>query len=242
MRVAVVSDIHGNIHALEVVLQALAAEDTDDLWCLGDLVGYGARPNECCATIAGRASVCLSGNHDLLALGVGTVEEEFNPDAAEAGRWTREALDEQSRAFLRGLPSHAETAHAELFHGSPRDPVWDYVLSREGMADALDSTHAPLVLVGHSHVPFVYSAEGELAFGPDLADAEFDLTDLRWVLNPGSVGQPRDGDARASYLVLDLDAGRAHFRRIGYDVGLTQREILEAGLPEGLAARLAAGV
>jgi diadenosine tetraphosphatase ApaH/serine/threonine PP2A family protein phosphatase len=242
MRVAVVSDIHGNIHALEAVLQALADDNADELWCLGDLVGYGPRPNECCAAAAGRASVCLVGNHDLLALGHDVLEEEFNPDAAEAGRWTRSALTDGSREFLEALPSQTEVEGAQLFHGSPRDPVWDYVLSREGMVEALELTSAPLVLVGHSHVPFAFSAGGELAFGPSLAGAEAELADLRWVLNPGSVGQPRDGDPRASYLVLDLGAGRASFRRVAYDVERTQREIREEGLPETLAARLATGV
>src|SRR5439155_5625582 len=152
MRVAVVSDIHGNIHALEAVLQALPDEQTGELWCLGDLVGYGPRPNECCAAIAERASVCLVGNHDLLALGHDVLEGEFNADAAEAGRWTRSALTDESQTFLESLPSQAEAAGAELFHGSPRDPVWDYVLSQEGMVEALELTSAPLVLVGHSHV------------------------------------------------------------------------------------------
>jgi predicted phosphodiesterase len=241
MRVAVVSDIHGNIHALEAVLQALAGEQVDELWCLGDLVGYGPRPNECCAAVAARAAVCLAGNHDLLALGGAVLDDDFNPDAAAAGRWTRSVLDEQSRSYLGGLPSRRDVQGAQLFHGSPRDPVWDYVLSLEGMADALAATSAPLVLVGHSHVPFACSAARELAFGPELAGAEVALAGLRWLLNPGSVGQPRDGDPRASYLLLDLAAERAWFRRVGYDVERTQREIVEEGLPASLAARLASG-
>ena len=156
MRVAVVSDIHGNIHALEAVLQALALEPPDELWCLGDLVGYGPRPNECCAAVAQRASVCLAGNHDLLALGKDVFQTEFNPEAAVAGLWTRSVLGEDARAFLDGLSSRAAVEGAELFHGSPRDPVWDYVLSRESMLDALRLTSTPLVLVGHSHVPIAF--------------------------------------------------------------------------------------
>jgi predicted phosphodiesterase len=241
MRVAVVSDIHGNLHALEAVLEAIEEERPDELWCLGDLVGYGPRPNECCARVAEAAAICLVGNHDLLALGGDVTAADFNPDAAEAGLWTRRALDERWRRFLGDLPPRAEAPGAALFHGSPRDPVWDYVLSREGMVDALELTSAPLVLVGHSHVPFAYSAEDDLAFGPPLAGREVELGALRWVVNPGSVGQPRDGDPRASYLVLDPDAGRVRFRRLAYDVERTQREIREAGLPESLAARLASG-
>jgi predicted phosphodiesterase len=242
MRVAVVSDIHGNIHALDAVLQAIASERADEVWCLGDLVGYGPRPNACCAAIEERAAVALVGNHDLLALGTEVDEAEFNPDAAQAGRWTRSALSEASKQFLSRLPSQAEAAGAELYHGSPRDPVWEYVLSREAMEDALARTRAPLVLVGHSHVPLAYSSAGELAFGPALAGAEADLSGLRWLLNPGSVGQPRDGDPRASYLVLDLDMQHAFFRRVGYDVARTQREIRDEGLPSSLAERLASGV
>jgi len=240
MRVAVVSDVHGNLAALEATLAEIDAHGSDELWCLGDVVGYGPKPNECCAIVAERAAVCLAGNHDLLTIGGNAFSEEFNPDAARAGRWTSATLDEPARDFLRSLSPQREVAGAQLFHGSPRDAVWDYVLSREGMADALDLTSAPLVLVGHSHVPFAYSSEGELAFGPALADAEAELAELRWVLNPGSVGQPRDGDPRSSYLVLD--EGRAYFRRVAYDVERTQREIREEGLPESLAARLAGGV
>ena len=242
MRVAVVSDIHGNLASLEAVLGAIGGHAVDAVWCLGDVVGYGPRPNECCSAVAERAALCLVGNHDVLALGGRALEHEFNPEAAEAGRWTRSVLGERARSFLLGLAPQAEVDGAQLFHGSPRDPIWDYVLSREGMVDALELTSAPLVLVGHSHVPFAYSSEGELAFGPALADAEADLQDLRWVLNPGSVGQPRDGDPRSSYLVLDLDEGRAYFRRIAYDVARTQRELRDEGLPESLAVRLAGGV
>jgi diadenosine tetraphosphatase ApaH/serine/threonine PP2A family protein phosphatase len=241
MRVAVVSDIHGNIHALDAVLQALADEAVDEVWCLGDLVGYGARPNECCRAVAGRAALCLAGNHDLGVLGALDLAD-FSDDAAAAARWTRGVLSGGARAYLESLSPSAERPGAELYHASPRDPVWEYVLSLEAMDDALARTSAPHVLVGHSHVPFAYSSKGKLAFGPTLAGAEADLGDLRWVLNPGSVGQPRDGDPRASYLVLDLGAGRASFRRTAYDVERTQREIREEGLPVLLAERLAGGV
>jgi predicted phosphodiesterase len=242
MRIAVVSDIHGNIHALEAVLQALSADPPDELWCLGDLVGYGPQPNECCSTMRERAAVCLVGNHDLLALGKEVFAAEFNPDAAAAGAWTRQALTSESRAFLQSLSPKADARNAQLFHASPRDPVWEYVLSREAMVEALRLTSQPLVFVGHSHVPIAFSSEDELAFGPGLADAEVDLRGVRWLLNPGSVGQPRDGDPRASYLILDLDAEKAWFQRVQYDVPQTQREIREAGLPDSLAARLAGGV
>jgi predicted phosphodiesterase len=240
MRVAVISDIHGNLHALEAVAQAIDAEQVEEVWCLGDLVGYGARPNECCERVAATAALCLVGNHDLAALGALDLAE-FSDDAAAAARWTQGVLSDESRAYLESLETSGRRGEVQLFHASPRDPVWEYVLSGEAMASALELTSARLVLVGHSHVPFIYG-EGGLAHGPDLAGRDLDLADARLILNPGSVGQPRDGDPRASFLLLDLDAGRAGFRRVTYPVVATQREIREQRLlPEGLALRLAAG-
>src|SRR5271168_4908484 len=130
MRVAVISDIHANYHALEAVLAAVGAEAPDELWCLGDTVGYGPEPNRCCALVAERAALCLAGNHDLAVTGTISVEE-FNGDAARAVRWTQEVIDEPSLAFLRSLSPKGSRDGVELFHGSPLDPVWDYVLSEQ---------------------------------------------------------------------------------------------------------------
>jgi predicted phosphodiesterase len=241
MRAAVVSDIHSNLHALEAVLAAIEAEAPDELWCLGDLVGYGPRPNECCSAIAGRADVCLAGNHDLVVLGTLDMAD-FAGEAASAAQWTRGVLDEDARGFLAPLEPQAKRDGVALFHGSARDPVWEYVLSDEAAWWTLQATTEPLVLVGHSHVPLMISFDGDdLVGGVADDDAEIDLSDKRWLLNPGSVGQPRQGDPRAAYLLLDLDAQRATFRRAEYDVAQTQREMREAGLPEMLAARLALG-
>jgi diadenosine tetraphosphatase ApaH/serine/threonine PP2A family protein phosphatase len=244
MRVAVISDIHGNLHALEAVLQAVGRERPDELWCLGDLVGYGARPNECCAAVRERADLCLVGNHDLVALGGNNVDlGEFNPEAAAAARWTRSALNEESRAFLESLEPAAEREGVELFHASPRDPVWEYVLTVEAALAGLQLASAPLVLVGHSHVPLAISLrDGELAGDHAPAGTERELAEGRWLLNPGSVGQPRDGDPRAAWLLLDLDGRRASFRREEYPVEETQSEIREEGLPDALATRLASGI
>jgi diadenosine tetraphosphatase ApaH/serine/threonine PP2A family protein phosphatase len=242
MRVAVVSDIHSNLHALEAVLAAIEAEAADELWCLGDLVGYGPRPNECCALIADQADVCLAGNHDLGVLG--TIDlVEFGGEAGIAARWTRDVLDPEARALLEPLEPEGSAYGVALYHGSARDPVWEYVLSDEAALATLEIAGAPLVLVGHSHVALrvVQSGDGDLDGGLAAAGAELELEDVRALLNPGSVGQPRDGDPRAAYLVLDLDARRASFRRVEYDIGRTQREIREAGLPELLAARLELG-
>ncbi|HSR23444.1 MAG TPA: metallophosphoesterase, partial [Candidatus Eisenbacteria bacterium] len=170
-------------------------------------------------------------------------EDDFNPDAAAAGRWTRGVMTEVTRRFLDGLEPQAEAHGAGLFHASPRDPVWEYVLSGETALAAFQRAPQPLLLVGHSHVPLaVQLAGGTLAGGLAPAGTDLDLTADRHLLNPGSVGQPRDGDPRAAWLLLDLDARRASFRRVDYPLTRTQREIREAGLPEPLAARLAAGV
>ena len=241
MRVAVVSDIHSNLHALEAALTAIEAEAPDELWCLGDLVGYGPRPNECCAGIAERADVCLAGNHDLVVLGTLDMAD-FAGEAAAAAEWTRGVLDENARAFLAPLQPQAKRDGVALYHGSGRDPVWEYVLSDDAAWWTFQAAAEPLVLVGHSHVPLTISFDGDSLQG-GLADegAEVDLSGKRWLLNPGSVGQPRQGDPRAAYLLLDLDAQRATFRRAEYDIERTQREMREAGLPEMLVTRLVLG-
>jgi len=241
MRVAVLSDIHSNLHALEAVLADVDGEQPDAIWCLGDIVGYGPRPDECCGVVRDRTAVSLCGNHDLGVLG--TVDlDEFSTDAATAARWTRDVLGEAAQSFLAGLSPSGEAEGLQLFHASPRDPVWEYILTDQAAIAALEATTAPIVLVGHSHVPLAVSAEnGGIDGGHAPAGTEIDLAERRWLLNPGSVGQPRDGDARAAWLLLDLDAGRASFRRVGYDIESTQQEILEAGLPRVLGERLASG-
>jgi predicted phosphodiesterase len=237
MRVAVVSDIHSNLHALEAVLEALETDAPDELWCLGDLVGYGPRPNECCALIEARADVCLAGNHDLAV--IGTIDlDEFHGDAALAARLNREALTPESRAFLDRLEPQGNAHGVALYHGSARDSVWEYVLSDEAASATLAIAAAPLVLVGHSHVALRFT---ELDGGLAQAGTMIALGDAPTLLNPGSVGQPRDGDPRAAYLLLDLEAQRAEFRRVEYDVKRTQSEMAQAGLPGPLAARLSLG-
>jgi predicted phosphodiesterase len=241
MRVAVISDIHGNLHALETVLAAVDAERPDAIWCLGDLVGYGPRPNECTELVAARANICLVGNHDLGVVG-GIGLEEFSPDAAAAARWTQTVLEQRNLEFLRSLEPTAAVEGAQLYHASPRDPVWDYVLTADGAYDALSRTEAPLVLVGHSHVAIsVVLADGRIDGGLAPAGTELDLSAGRWLLNPGSVGQPRDGDRRAAFVLLDFDRMFAAFHRVEYPIDRTQAEIRERGLPETLAERLAAG-
>ena len=224
------------------MLDAIEREQPDELWCLGDLVGYGPRPNPCCAAVEQRAAICLAGNHDLGVLGELDLEE-FAGDAAVAARWSRSVLGDASRSFLQSLRPQGTWDGVELFHASPRDPVWEYVLSADVARVAFDLSESPLVLVGHSHVPLAVTLEDEvLDGGLAAAGTQTALAPGRRLLNPGSVGQPRDGDPRAAWLLLDLDSGTASFRRVEYDVGATQEEIRERGLPDALAQRLAHGV
>jgi predicted phosphodiesterase len=242
VRVAVISDIHGNLHAVQAVLAALADERPDAIWCLGDLVGYGPRPNECTVTVSRSASVCLVGNHDLGVIGRLPLDD-FSHDAAAAALWSRTVLTAAARKYLERRKTSTKTRHAELFHASPRDPVWEYILSAEAAKAALRLTSLPVVLVGHSHVALAFTvADGEVAAALAPEGTEIDLASGRWLLNPGSVGQPRDGDPRAAYLLLDFDGQKAHFRRVAYPVERTQEEILERGLPDALAGRLALGM
>jgi predicted phosphodiesterase len=241
MLVAVVSDIHSNLHALEAVLEAIDRDRPDAIWCLGDVVGYGPKPDECCRIVEQRAVLCLAGNHDLGVLGDVDIDD-FAPDAAAAALWTRGELGAEARAFLGRLVPSGEADGVQLFHASPRDPIWEYVLTDQAAAAALEATSAPVVLVGHSHVPLAVAIDdGEVSGGHAPAGTEIDLGTARWLLNPGSVGQPRDGDARAAYMLLDLGSGRASFRRVEYAIEETQAEILDAGLPAALGERLSSG-
>ncbi|HEY2542273.1 MAG TPA: metallophosphoesterase family protein [Gaiellaceae bacterium] len=240
MRIAVVSDVHSNLAALEAVLASIDAEPPDALWCLGDLVGYGPRPNECCEIVEARADICLAGNHDLAVRG--TIDlDEFSGDAAVAARWTRGVLSEAASAFIGRLEPQGEHDGVALYHASARDPVWEYILSDEAAAATLALSPDPLVLVGHSHVALAVEwANDMLVGGLAPAGTEVELRE-RTLLNPGSVGQPRDGDWRAAYLRLDLGARTAAFHRVEYDVERTQSAMRAEGLPETLAARLSRG-
>jgi diadenosine tetraphosphatase ApaH/serine/threonine PP2A family protein phosphatase len=242
VRIAVISDIHGNWHALEAVLADVDAEQVDELWCLGDIVGYGPQPNRCVQETRAHATVSLLGNHDLAALGrVGLTD--FSPDAATSATWTNAELDQDCHDYLATLEPKAERPGVEMFHGSPRDPVWEYILSESAARAALSLTTAPLLLVGHSHIPIALqlSDDDQIAGGLAKGGSEVELGGGRLLLNPGSVGQPRDGDPRAAYLLIDQEAGTARFRRLPYPIELTQAEIRDRGLPETLAARLSDG-
>lgn len=242
MRVAVLSDIHGNRHALEAVLGEVASSDVDDLWCLGDVVGYGADPNDCTMLVMAHAPRCLAGNHDLAVTGVLPLDE-FSHGAGIAARWTRDVLTPEHAGFLRSLAPEGTAGPVGLYHASPRDPVWEYVLSALLAEMCFDVMRPRVGLVGHSHVALAFwRPEGEAATGAKRrAGDRDDLSRGEWLLNPGSVGQPRDGDPRAAWLLLDTDAWTAEFRRTAYDIGGAKAAIRAARLPESLAERLEYG-
>jgi predicted phosphodiesterase len=243
VRIAVLSDVHGNLHALEAVLRSITAAEPDAVWCLGDLVGYGPQPNPCCTLVAERADVCLVGNHDLGVLGRLDLDD-FSVDAAAVARWTAEVLEDEPRRFLGSLELQSGQGDVALYHASARDPVWEYVLTPFAALGSFAATDARIILVGHSHVALAFGlADQRLETIIAPGGTELDLSgEGRWILNPGSVGQPRDGDSRAAWMLLDLDGGRAEYRRVEYSIEKTQAEIRDAGLPEPLAERLAHGL
>jgi len=243
MRVAVISDIHANLPALEAVLAEIDAEAPDELWCLGDLVGYGPHPNEVVAAVRERADVCLAGNHDLGVIGrIGL--DLFGGEAGVAARWTSGVLAEEAGGYLTALEPQGARAGIGLYHASPRDPIWEYVLDGWTAARGLDAAPERHVLVGHSHVALhiAVADDGSQSGGLAPPGTEVPLDETRRLLNPGSVGQPRDGDPRAAWLVIETESGRATFRRTEYPIGRTQADARAAGLPEALAARLEHGL
>lgn len=242
MRVAIVSDIHGNRQAFEAVLEDIEASECEEMWCLGDLVGYGAEPDACVELARRHAAICLAGNHDLGVRGDLPLED-FSRGAALAARWTQQTIASETREYLAGLEPLELDEPVGLYHASPRDPVWEYVLSVLQAELCLDVQGQRVCLVGHSHVALSFSRfPGEPATGETrTADEELDLSVGEWLINPGSVGQPRDGDPRAAWLELDLDTWQAAYRRIDYDIEAAATAIRAARLPDSLAERLAFG-
>ncbi len=242
MKVAITSDIHANRHAFEAVLEAIAASDAAEMWCLGDLVGYGADPDRCVELAQRHATVCLAGNHDLAVAGKLSLEE-FSRGASIAARWTQDVMDDHNITYLAGLPSFSLSEPAGLYHASPRDPVWEYVLSSLLAELCLDAQEHRVCLVGHSHVALSFNREhGQLATGePRRGGTELQIASGEWLLNPGSVGQPRDGDPRAAWMLLDTESWHATYKRTSYDVAGAARAIRAARLPHSLAERLGYG-
>ena len=245
MRIAVLSDVHSNRQALEAVLAAVDEAGAEQIWCLGDMVGYGADPDACSALVRERCEISLVGNHDLAVLGALDVST-FSQSAAIAVEWTRGAASRETLEFLSSLEPSASVEGIGLFHASPRDPIWEYVLSVDQAEAGLDAQEERVGLIGHSHIALFFTRPGGrrpgYAQGAQASDgAEVHLPGGSWLLNPGSVGQPRDGDPRAAWLELDSDQWVASYHRVEYDIDAAAAAILEAGLPESLAERLQVG-
>ena len=240
MRIAVLSDIHSNLVALDAILAHAGA--VDGVWHLGDVVGYGPDPDGVVARLAEVGARGVRGNHDAAALG-GPEIEWFNPEARTAVEWTRDTIAPATRTWLAALPERLVVGDVTLVHGSPRDPLREYITSgavaRANLAH-FETSHA---LHGHTHVPvaFIEEDDGRVGVIAPPSGAALTLAGRRSLVNPGSVGQPRDGDPRASYLVLDPDLGIATWHRVTYDIGPVQAAIRAARLPERLAARLGVG-
>ena len=255
MRIAIVADIHANLPAFEAVLRHAEADGRiDALWCLGDTVGYGPHPNECLALLGRYEHRAVAGNHDLAACGrMGT--EEFNEAATAAAQWTAKRLKESLRSYVQDLPLVLSEGDFTLVHGSLRWPEWEYLLSSEQAQAHLELQSTPYGLVGHSHLPFVCREEegkpppdggpsGPRHVGalvPAIDGQAVELGSQRLILNPGGVGQPRDGDPRAGYALYDSEAGVVTFFRVEYDIAATQQAMEAAGLPHWLSERLSYG-
>jgi diadenosine tetraphosphatase ApaH/serine/threonine PP2A family protein phosphatase len=243
MRVLLVSDVHGNQVALEAVFRAAASFDA--LWNLGDTVGYGPRPAACLSLMRDHgAAPMLAGNHDLAAVGKLDLTE-FNTAARIAARWTGLQLDAGEREALGRLPSLTTTAGFTLAHGSPRGPVWEYVLDAATATAQFAHFETSVCFVGHSHVALraTLAQGGARAVLGRLRPGEMvDLSRGRHLLNPGGVGQPRDRDPRAAFAIVDTDQGTFVADRVPYDIATTQRQMAEAALPASLIERLAHGI
>jgi len=242
MRYAIISDVHANLEALQVVLSDIDRRDPDAVICLGDFVGYGPDPVSCVEQLRPRLAAAVVGNHDRAALGRLDIAT-FNPYASAAILWTRDRLSDEVRQFLGDLPeTHRRPAFLAV-HGSPRDPVEEYIVDAVTARASFEAAEFHLALVGHTHVPGVFVQDGERVAALPLHPE--DLLELRsahrYIINVGSVGQPRDGDPRAAYLWLDEGAGTAVLVRLEYPIQVTQEKMAAAGLPAMLADRLAYG-
>jgi predicted phosphodiesterase len=249
MQVAVFSDIHANLPALEAVLVDADEVGVDEIWCLGDVVGYGASPDGCVDLVRERCDVSLVGNHDLAVLGE-LDTSTFSSAAATAVDWTTRNSTKASLDFLAGLEPADESREAALYHASPRDPVWEYVLWPEQAAECLVVQGKRVSFIGHSHVALFFSAEEPAEGEPSPPEARgwqagagtrLEIDQGRWLINPGSVGQPRDGDPRAAWLELDTGSWQATYHRVDYDIDRAAEAIERADLPKHLAKRLYVG-
>ena len=243
MRYAILADIHSNLAALDAVLKDIERRGgVDEFWCLGDIVGYGPDPRQCLELLRRQRLTAVGGNHDLAAAGKLALSS-FNPDGAAAIRWTQSQLSGGDVQFLSSLPTILEKDDFTLVHGSPRDPVWEYLHSVSNAGENFSYFKTPYCLVGHIHTPVIFKWEdgrcSYVPFSPDIGQA---LGRTRLIINPGSVGQPRDGDPRAAYAIYDGEAAIIRLHRAQYCIEDTQRRIMRHNLPLRLAIRLKDGL
>lgn len=240
MPILIISDIHANLAAFEAVL-ADANGQWETIWCLGDIIGYGPNPNECVDLLREHNHISLSGNHDWAVLGKLDINS-FNDEAQAAVRWTQSVLRDDVRTYMESLPTTLLTPPFTLVHASPRQPIWEYILDAYTAAVNFGYFDTPYCLVGHTHVPGAFEQENNhiLVRHPDYNQPQI-LPECRRIINPGSVGQPRDSDARAAYALLDLEAMTWEYRRVDYPVAQTQEQMRAVGMPDKLITRLAHG-
>jgi diadenosine tetraphosphatase ApaH/serine/threonine PP2A family protein phosphatase len=240
MRVAVLSDIHSNLSALDAVLAALAPFDR--LWVLGDTVGYGPHPDRVVQRLASSGASAVQGNHDAATIGKISTDD-FNSDARTAVRWTTGRISATTRAWLADLPETRREEGFTLVHGSPRDPLWEYLLSTPAARRSFMAFETRHCLVGHTHLPLVFREDdGRIEVLAPSDGSRLELDERRCILNPGSVGQPRDGDPRASAMTIDTERGHVEWARVPYDIEATQADMAQGGLPAALIGRLELGL
>ncbi|MHB1000901.1 MAG: metallophosphoesterase family protein [Armatimonadota bacterium] len=245
MRYGIVSDIHSNLEALEVALDSL--RDVDTLYCLGDIVGYGPNPNECCELMRDRQAITIIGNHDSASAGLISLDW-FNPAAKTAAEWTRNQLSTSNLFYLRSLHQTHYTGWAVMVHGSLNNPEnFEYIIDRRGAKNTFDVMLPDnLCLIGHTHISEFYSkriGENRIDQLPMTSGGFIYLNqDFLSIVNCGSVGQPRDGNRAASFGIYDTDERTIEIRRREYSVDVTQQKMREAGLPERLWTRLEYGM
>lgn len=239
MRVLIVSDVHANLVAFDAVIED--AGSVEMIWSLGDIVGYGPEPNACIERLREFDHIAIPGNHDWGVLGKLDLSD-FNAFARAANLWTRDQLTETSREYLESLPEVAVCGDFSMAHGSPRSPIWEYLLYADMAQPSFDFFETSVCFVGHTHVPVIFRDVRDTGAWPTLAIHEgvpFELDGReRYIINPGGVGQPRDGNPKASYAILDTTARRVTHHRVEYDIWITQGRILDLGLPASLANRL----
>jgi len=242
MRYAILADIHANLAAFEAVLADIEAQGgVDELWCLGDIVGYGPDPAECIRLLKKHCSVCVVGNHDLGAVGKLDLSY-FNAAAVTACRWTTGRLGPVETRYILDLPLTLQKGNFLLVHGSPAEPVMEYITSTGIAAKNFSYFETPYCLVGHTHAPLAFKQTGSACTSITLSPSiGLVLGAHRMIINPGGVGQPRDGDPRASYAIYESEGSILRIHRVAYDINLTQDRMVRAGLPMTLVSRLQEG-